>query len=115
MAETIQVKSKEIKTIEELKNVSISSDTVKVQYVSLWDGGTKIRTSALFDPIRNVVFDVEATDGEGVNTLDEEFIEFEDGTTKQVVYLSDIEKELSSPDAIQAFITDDSSVIHIYM
>jgi len=56
-----------------------------VTYISVWDGGTEICSSAKFDTETKLVFDIETVDGvdddgEEVDILDTECIEFEDGS-----------------------------------
>jgi hypothetical protein len=52
---------------------------VSATYVSVWDGGTEIRTACKYDPEANLVFDVEAADVGGLESLEDEFIELDDG------------------------------------
>lgn len=53
---------------------------MKAKYVSVWDGGTTITTNCKYDPKTNVVSDIETSDVEGLDMLDEEYIELPDGT-----------------------------------
>lgn len=52
----------------------------KATFVSVWDGGTEIRTNCLYDAETNTVSDIETADVNGLDILDEQFIELEDGT-----------------------------------
>ena len=52
----------------------------KATFVSVWDGGTEIRTSCLYDPQTNMVSEIETADVNGLEVLDEQFIELADGT-----------------------------------
>jgi hypothetical protein len=48
---------------------------MKIKYVSEWDGGSSvIMTPAQYDPEKNIVFDVEQVDIDGVNVLDREYV-----------------------------------------
>lgn len=53
--------------------------TVKSTYVSVWDGGTEIRTSCQFDTIKNIVFDIEPVEDDGLDILEDEYIELPNG------------------------------------
>lgn len=48
-------------------------------YVSVWDGGTQIRTNCKFNPETRQVSDVESSDVEGLDICEEEFIELPNG------------------------------------
>ena len=59
---------------------------VEVEYVTLWDDGVEIVTSAMYDVKTGLVYDIETT-GEGIEDLDileREFIRLEDGTELDV-------------------------------
>lgn len=55
---------------------------IKATYVSVWDGGTEIRTACIYDPISKVISEIETTDEEieDLDVLDREYIELPDGT-----------------------------------
>ena len=58
--------------------------SIPVTYVSVWDGGTEIRTGALFNPETRLVHDIEIVegvdeDGEEVEILDRQYIELASG------------------------------------
>jgi hypothetical protein len=53
---------------------------MKATYVSVWDGGTEIRTSCEYDVNTHILSDIETVDVNGLDLLDEEFIELPDGT-----------------------------------
>ena len=52
----------------------------KATYVTVWDGGIEIRTKCLFDRNASTVYDVETADVNGLEILEEEFVELSDGT-----------------------------------
>ncbi len=52
----------------------------KATFVSVWDGGTEVRTNCLYDADTNTAFDIETADVNGLDILDEQFIELADGT-----------------------------------
>lgn len=52
----------------------------KATYVSVWDGGIEIRTQCLFSRESSCVYDVESVDVNGLDVLEEEFVELADGT-----------------------------------
>jgi hypothetical protein len=49
-------------------------------YVSVWDGGIEIRTRCLFNRAMSAVFDVESVDANGLDILEDEYVELADGT-----------------------------------
>lgn len=51
---------------------------VKAKYVSVWDGGTEIETSCSFDTEKKLAFDIESTDGDDLDILEEEFIRIDE-------------------------------------
>ena len=53
------------------------------QLVTVWDGGTEIRTNAFFNKKTKEVISHEAVDAE-VEVLEQEYIEFEDGETREI-------------------------------
>ena len=53
---------------------------MKATFVSVWDGGTEIRTSCQFNPDTNDVTDIELADGTGLDIFDEQYVELSDGT-----------------------------------
>lgn len=54
------------------------------ELVTIWDGGTEIRTKAQFIQATGEVIPLESTSVEGVNVLEHEYIEFEDGEALDV-------------------------------
>lgn len=54
--------------------------SVDATYVSIWDGGTEIRSACKYDPFNNVVYEIESVDVGGLEVLEEEFIELKDGS-----------------------------------
>jgi hypothetical protein len=52
----------------------------KATYVTVWDGGIEIRTQCLFDKESSTVYDVESVEVNGLDVLEEEFVELSDGT-----------------------------------
>lgn len=57
-----------------------------VEYVSLWDDGVEIETTAKYNPVTGLVYDIETTDEdiEDLDILEAEFIRFNDGTELSV-------------------------------
>ena len=58
--------------------------SIPVTFVSVWDGGTEIRTNALFNPETKLVHDIEVVDGvdedeEEVELLDRQYLELPSG------------------------------------
>lgn len=54
--------------------------TIKATYVSVWDGGTEIRTSCEYTPETRTASNIETiNDVEDLDFLDEEFIELRNG------------------------------------
>lgn len=59
---------------------------VEVEYVTLWDDGVEVVTSAMYNIETGLVYDIETTD-EGIEDLDileREFIRLDDGTELDV-------------------------------
>lgn len=59
---------------------------VEVEYVTLWDDGVEVVTSAMYNMETGLVYDIETTD-EGIEDLDileREFIRLDDGTELDV-------------------------------
>lgn len=48
-------------------------------FVSIWDGGTEIRTACKFNPKTNDATDIELVDINGLDILDEQYIELHNG------------------------------------
>ena len=59
---------------------------VEVEYVSLWNNGIEVVTTAKYDSESGVVYDIETTDEnlEELDTLEREFIRFENGVELNV-------------------------------
>ena len=53
---------------------------MKAKFVSVWDGGTTVTTNCQYNPVTKVVSDIESSDVEGLDMLDEEYVELPDGT-----------------------------------
>ena len=53
---------------------------MKAKYVSVWDGGTTVTTNCQYNPKTNVVSDIESSDVEGLDILEDEYVELPDGT-----------------------------------
>lgn len=53
---------------------------MEVIYVSVWDGGTEVRSKCNYDPEILNVTDIETNDIVGLEVLEKEFIELPDGT-----------------------------------
>jgi hypothetical protein len=52
---------------------------MKAKYVSVWDGGT-VTTNCQFNPVTKVVSDIESSDVEGLDMLEDEYVLLPDGT-----------------------------------
>lgn len=66
---------------------------MKAKYVSVWDGGIEIRTDCEFDPFTNIVSNIETSDVEGLEYLEDEYIELYDGTEIRDFYNEDDEED----------------------
>jgi hypothetical protein len=53
---------------------------MKAKFVSVWDGGTTITTNCQYDTKTNVVSDIESSDVEGLDMLEDEYVLLPDGT-----------------------------------
>lgn len=53
---------------------------MKAKYVSVWDGGTTVTTNCQYNPQNKVVSDIESSDVEGLDMLEDEYVELPDGT-----------------------------------
>lgn len=53
---------------------------MKAKYVSVWDGGTTVTTNCDYYPKINVVSDIESSNIEGLEVLDDEYILLPDGS-----------------------------------
>ena len=67
-----------------LRGNCLKSVSVPVTFVSVWDGGTEIRTNALFNQETKLVHDIEVVDGvdedgEEVELLEKQYIELSSG------------------------------------
>lgn len=49
-------------------------------YVSVWDGGVEIRTKCQYNPETKEVWDIDATDVDGLDICEDEYIELPNGT-----------------------------------
>ena len=47
---------------------------MNVTYVSVWDGGIEVRTKCQFDPLTTLVWDIESSDVQGLDVLEDEYI-----------------------------------------
>lgn len=58
-----------------------------VEYVSLWDDGVEIETTAKYNPVTGLVYDIETTDEdiEDLDILEREFVRLDDGSELDVV------------------------------
>jgi len=52
----------------------------RAKFVSVWDGGIEIRSNCEFNPISKEVFDIEISEVDGLETLEDEYVELPDGT-----------------------------------
>lgn len=53
---------------------------IHAQFVSVWDGGVEIKTKCVYHPETNNVTDVETSDADGLDILDDEYVLLPDGT-----------------------------------
>lgn len=53
---------------------------MKAKFVSVWDGGTTVTTNCQFNPKTKVVSDIESSDIEGLDMLEDEYVLLPDGT-----------------------------------
>jgi hypothetical protein len=53
--------------------------TIKLHYVSVWDGGREVRTSARYDFTSGRVFNIKCVDVPGAGVLEAEYLETADG------------------------------------
>jgi hypothetical protein len=67
------------------------NNIINANYVSIWDGGTEIRTECKFDTKKNLAFDIESTDEniEDLDFLDKEYIELPSGETVETFTTED--------------------------
>lgn len=70
---------------ENLRSMYLISDTftpfyVPATYVSVWDGGTTIRSKCLYSPLIYNVTEIDTVEVEGLEVLENEFLELKDGT-----------------------------------
>lgn len=49
-------------------------------FVSVWDGGIEIRSHCEFNPISKEVTDIDIAEVDGLETLEDEYVELPDGT-----------------------------------
>ena len=49
-------------------------------YVSVWDDGVEVRTKCQYDPLTTLVWDIESSDVQGLDILEDEYIECEGET-----------------------------------
>jgi hypothetical protein len=59
-------------------------EDVPCTFVSVWDGGIVLRSKAIYNPNTKEVEVLETFDVDGLEVLEDEYIEFEDGDTKEV-------------------------------
>lgn len=52
---------------------------MKAKYISIWDGGVEVKTSCDFDPETKIVSNIEVAEIEGLDMLEKEFVELENG------------------------------------
>lgn len=76
--------AKELNEIDEsisyLEFLIPEEDKMRATYTSVWDGGIEITTACEYDPTTKLVSDIEDSDVEGVETLEDEYITLPDGT-----------------------------------
>jgi hypothetical protein len=53
---------------------------MKAKYVSVWDGGITVTTNCQYDQKTKVVSDIESSDVEGLDMLEDEYVLLPDGT-----------------------------------
>lgn len=66
---------------EEDADIIINGDSniVRATYVSVWDGGREVRTACEYNKRTTEVSEVQSVDVEGLDILDEEYIELDSG------------------------------------
>jgi len=55
-------------------------NVINAQFVSVWDDGVEIKTSCRYCKSSNTAFDIEIADINGVEILQEQYVELPDGT-----------------------------------
>lgn len=55
-------------------------NVINAQFVSVWDDGVEIKTSCRYCKSSNTAFDIETADVDGVEILQEQYVELPDGT-----------------------------------
>lgn len=58
---------------------------MEATFVSVWDGGTEIRTKCQFNPETKDATDIESVDAEGLDNLDEQYVELPNGERVEVL------------------------------
>lgn len=62
---------------------------IKATYVSVWDGDIEIRTDCEYEIDTKTVSDIESSDVDGIDCLDDEYVELPDGTVIREFYNED--------------------------
>lgn len=55
-------------------------NVINAKFVSVWDDGIEIKTSCRYCKSSNTAFDIETADVNGVEVLQEQYVELPDGT-----------------------------------
>lgn len=75
---------------------------MKAIYVSCWEDGIEVMTACEFDPETNVVSEIEASDIEGLEFLDLEFIILPNGSViERENFKIEGEDEEATPETIE--------------
>jgi hypothetical protein len=56
--------------------MSTGAQSLNATFVSVWDGGTEIRSNCHYDPTTNTVSNIEDVDVDGIEVLDKEYVEY---------------------------------------
>ena len=58
---------------------------MKASYTSVWEGGIEVTTSCDYNPYNGLVSDIEIASVDGLEILQDEYVELEDGTKLKVL------------------------------
>ena len=71
-------------------------EAIEAEFVSVWDGYTKITTSCKVNMKTHEIYDIQKSDVEGLNNLDTEYVVI-DGQEYEVVHEEDFDKNDENP------------------
>ena len=78
------------------KEVEAENENLKAEFVSVWDGYTKITTSCKVNMKTHEIYDIQKSDVEGLNNLDMEYVVI-DNQEYEVVHEEDFDKNDKNP------------------